>query len=476
MNYLTKYLNRSLSRYRTEGDISPEIIATAIANMVLRKPSLHGSKILTQKILSTTLRVPLDMVKAASKILRTEFGLIVARPGHGTSIVARLSKEENDRIVKLLIAMKTTAAKVSLDQTVVQRVNVTFDRKIQKSFSADRPVDEVDKNLEMIPSLTTLFTQIIRVNWHQPVNDVRVQYSDNYREIISYCTVTFAPGLSSVVSLVPVTRTIQKGVRAARKRLRVIYQPSLELTMHALQQLCESESVGLVYIGTAIPYHVFHTDQFSTWKRFRHLQVKYGFKILIDDRYPGQVPIPIKFPYLSSGICSSTIYLSPLSNHSRLNSPNIIAGDAQTMKALSKAFKYKGLRLPPTLSYAVEWLLTHYKIGRKELHYVSPPEIITAAKDLLLASGLFVAQHINNNSGPFIFLQLASGDLPNNLYRKFKANGIIIMHPDEFNLLPLFENGFFISICNYTSIRTVEKDIRKVVAITIKTKRDVGPK
>ena len=39
-----------------------------------------------------------------------------------------------------------------------------------------------------------------------------------------------------------------------------------------------------------------------------------------------------------------------------------------------------------------------------------------------------------------------------------------------------FENGFFISICNYTSIRTVEKDIRKVVAITIKTKRDVGPK
>ena len=472
MNYHTKYLNRCLPRRRSEGDLSPEIIATAIANMVFRNPGLHGAKIPSQAKLTTDLRVPTDVVKDACKIL-SELGLIIARPGHGTYIVPSLSKEEKDRIVKLLKAMKTTATKVSLDQTVVQRVNPAFDRKIQKAFYTDSPVDEVDRNLEIIPSLAKAFSQIIRVNWQQPVNELRVQYSDNYREIISYCAITFAPGISTVVSLVPVTRTIQKAVRAARKRLEVAYQPSLELTMHLLEQFCEIRSVGLVYIGTAIPYQVFHTDQFSSWARFRHLQVKYKFKILVDDRYPGKANIPIKFPYLSSSICSSIIYITAISNHSRLNSANIIAGDAQTMRALSRAYKYKGLRLPPVLSYGLQWLVTNYLIGKQELHYSTPPEIISAAKTLLLASGLYVEKHINNNAGPFFFLQLTDGDFPKYLYRKFKTQGIIIMHPDEFNLSPQFENGFFISIINYTNISTVMKDLRKVVAFTIKLKKEV---
>lgn len=469
MKYHTKYLNRCLPRRRSEEGLTPEIIANAIANMVFRNPGLHGAKIPTQEELKTDLRVPLNVVKDACKILSTELGLIVARPGHGIYIVASLPKEAKDRIVKQLAAMKTTATKVSLDQTVVQRVNPSFDRKIQKAFSANRQLDEVDRNLEIIPSLTQTFTQIIRPNWNQPFYEV--QYSDNYRELISYCAITFAPGLSSVVSLVPVTRTIEKGVRAVRKRLEVIYQPSLELTMHNLTRLCENQSVGLVYVGTAIPFQVFHTDQFSTWKRLWHLQVKYGFKILIDDRYPGQVNIPIQFPFLNRRHSSSTIYLTTLCNHSRLDAVNIIAGSEENMKALSRAFRYKGLRLPSTISHGVEWLLTNYKIGRKELNYVAPPEIITAAKDVLLASGLFVAQHINNSAGPFIFLQLASGNFPNYFHRKFKGAGIIIMHPDEFNLLPQFENGFFISVISYTNISTVVKDMRKVVACTIKTKK-----
>ena len=463
MIYLAKYLRQILDEQKPRVKQAAHIIARHIVILILKDKTILGGRILPLEELARQLDVPVSVTKEVWRILKYEYGIIEAKTKAGTFFIRVISKEKRKELNTLLKQGTETVPLIRLDRTIVHGHVDSFDRQIKLASNQYLSLQEGVKNLAVVPTLISLFAKVISSILDYEFFDNEMYYTDDYSELITSSCASFSSSGTTIIVLVPISTDVYKAMQASNRKIRFIEHQSIEQKLEELEKLCEKERVELVYVGSSVPLQLLHDDEDDIWQKLCHLQQTKKFKILLDDRHPKIVNIPNLFRGMQPGSNNCIIFITILSNNELLNPVNVIAGPPEEIKKLAKSYARKGIRLPVSLSTAIVKLLNNYENIKHNLHYVTPKSYLMEAKKLLLASGLFDEQYINNHQRHFFYLKLRSGKYPSNMYSMFNEKNIAIVDLEVQRTAPIVRDGFFISFANYTESSAIRDDINMLV-------------
>lgn len=456
---IAKYLRQILDEQKPQAMEAAHVITRYLVILLLKDKTILGARMLHQGELARQLGVPIRVIKEVWRISKYEFGIIDAKPKVGTYLIRVISEEKRNEINTLLKKGTEPIPLIRMDRTIVHGHVESFDRQIKLASNQYLSLQEGVKNLAVIPVLISLFAKVISSVLDYEFFDTEMYYTDDYSELITSTCASFCSPGTTVIVLVPISTDVYKAMQASNRKIRIIEHQSIEQKLEELEKFCEKERVELVYVGSSVPLQLLHDDEDDIWRRLRHLQQTKKFKILLDDRHPKIVNIPNLFRGMQPGSNNSIIYITILSNNELLNPVNVIAGPSKEVKKLAKSYARKGIRLPVSLSIAIIKLFNKYENIKHNLHYVTPKSYLMEAKKLLLASGLFDDQYINNHQHHFFYLKLRSGKYPSNIYGLFNEKNIAIMDLEVQRTAPNVRNAFFISFANYTESSAIRDDI-----------------
>lgn len=463
MIYLAKYLRQILDEQKPRVKQAAHIIARHIVILILKDKTILGGRILPLEELARQLDVPVSVTKEVWRILKYEYGIIEAKTKAGTFFIRVISKEKRKELNTLLKQGTETVPLIRLDRTIVHGHVDSFDRQIKLASNQYLSLQEGVKNLAVVPTLISLFAKVISSILDYEFFDNEMYYTDDYSELITSSCASFSSSGTTIIVLVPISTDVYKAMQASNRKIRFIEHQSIEQKLEELEKFCEKERVELVYVGSSVPLQLLHDDEDDIWQKLCHLQQTKKFKILLDDRHPKIVNIPNLFRGMQPGSNNCIIFITILSNNELLNPVNVIAGPPEEIKKLAKSYARKGIRLPVSLSTAIVKLLNNYENIKHNLHYVTPKSYLMEAKKLLLASGLFDEQYINNHQRHFFYLKLRSGKYPSNMYSMFNEKNIAIVDLEVQRTAPIVRDGFFISFANYTESSAIRDDINMLV-------------
>jgi len=461
--YLAKYLRQILDEQKPRVKQAAHIIARHIVILILKDKTILGGRILPLEELARQLDVPVSVTKEVWRILKYEYGIIEAKTKAGTFFIRVISKEKRKELNTLLKQGTETVPLIRLDRTIVHGHVDSFDRQIKLASNQYLSLQEGVKNLAVVPTLISLFAKVISSILDYEFFDNEMYYTDDYSELITSSCASFSSSGTTIIVLVPISTDVYKAMQASNRKIRFIEHQSIEQKLEELEKFCEKERVELVYVGSSVPLQLLHDDEDDIWQKLCHLQQTKKFKILLDDRHPKIVNIPNLFRGMQPGSNNCIIFITILSNNELLNPVNVIAGPPEEIKKLAKSYARKGIRLPVSLSTAIVKLLNNYENIKHNLHYVTPKSYLMEAKKLLLASGLFDEQYINNHQRHFFYLKLRSGKYPSNMYSMFNEKNIAIVDLEVQRTAPIVRDGFFISFANYTESSAIRDDINMLV-------------
>jgi len=463
LEQITKYFKEILQEEKPEPERIPHLIASYFAGVILKDKTLLGARLITQDDLAFELGVTRPMARNARKILLNEYGLIVAKPRRGTFVVLQISAEKRERAKKLIQNGTEQVPLIRMDKTLVYGLSNTFDRQIKDASRTYLKLEEKLKNLMVVPRLISLLTMVFSSILNYNFCEAELYYTNDYSELLTLSCSTFAGSASTIVIIMPISTTVFKAIQAAKRKIRFIDHRIVSQILDELEKVCEREPVDIVYLGTSIPIQYLQEDNQDCWKRLYGMQIKWNFKIIVDDRHPTIAKVPNFFDGVEPGTNRGVIYFTILSNNELINPLNVIAGPSNDVKMLKKTYARHGMRLNASLSYAIVTLLTKYENIKRNLHYVTRQSYLDEAKTLLLASGLFIDSHIINNLGHFFYLKLRSGEYPKNVDRTFRAKKIAILDLEIHSSPHSAKDGIFISLANYTKSSDISHDLGKLL-------------
>lgn len=463
---LTKYLSRTLNKERSDKKISEHEIALALANAILLGYTELGSILPTQAETASNLNISQSVVKRAWKILREDYKLIAASRGVGTRVITDLSLHQRKLLESRILSSSKPVRKRYFEKECINEFDQIFEREFSIASSYYNKMDYEEYKLKELPGLISAFAQMMTIKKSYTFTDAEVYYTDDYEELITYCCEEFSRPKSTIVLLDQASGGIHTTIVAARRKVHYILKKEGESVLQELKLLCQSQNspAEMVYVGSTAPFPLLYYRDEMFWQQLLDLQKLYHFKILLDERLPNLIEVPNLFKWISPANNTSIISINAISVHRKLNLATIFLGGSDDVKRIKKRLKSRRKLIYPVLNHLLLDILKGNKLNEIEQQIIKRiKSVISAVKKMLLASELFVDEYIVKQQAYFFYLELRSGEVLPNLYKKLKLEGIIIMNPKTYHLGPEFNNGFLLSVAHYLDTQEVLQDLAEVL-------------
>ncbi|WP_090554112.1 aminotransferase-like domain-containing protein [Pedobacter hartonius] len=459
----TKYLTRILNNELTGRDPSPRHIAAIIAGMVVKHQLKPGVQLPTQRQMEIGLNVSKSVIRQTWHLLRQHYMIIDTKKSEGTYIIPELSRALEKRTRWLISQLKVPNYQAMLDREYIPGFDTSFNREVSKALSRSATLPFSSQRLKVIPDLITELMRVMSRKMNYPFTGEELYYTGGYVELISHICEAFSSARSIVAMIEPASGIVWNAITRAKRKVEILGADGGAELMDRLELLCHSRPVAIVYLGAA-PYPLLTEKSQAVWDRLSELQQQYRFKILLDDRYPGLVPCPNLFERIQPGSNRSVILVTVVSLHSQLSGVNVVAAYKEDISRIKKMYKTRLQQVDPSIGYGLLELLKKGQLNQHERDaYIAIRSMVSAAKKLLQASGLFKTEFIRNQQGYFFYLELLDGSFHRNVYKKFAKIDLFVMDPSAYRCGPPFQNGILISLAYYTLESTMVKDLNKLI-------------
>ncbi|SDZ84763.1 DNA-binding transcriptional regulator, MocR family, contains an aminotransferase domain [Pedobacter hartonius] len=439
-------------------------IASVIARLVIKDPSLLGVKLPIQKDLKESLNVAMAVIQGAWSILLKGYQIIHTQTGVGTFVVPELSEDQRNRIEKMIKQSQVSEKGMMLDRETIYGFKAAFNAKVNRALLLYVDLPSKKKDLKIVPDLLAELAKLVSTRMNYVFNEDEVYYADDHLELVTFSFEAFSDSKNTVVMMNPFSDAIRKAAVKAKRKLRVIGIDDSTGLIAQLKEVCSDCKVDLVYIGSTIPYPLMIERSRYTWDGLLELQKKYQFKILLDNRFPGVLKYPSLLEGILPGTNSSVIIIMKPTIHPTFSTINVIAGHKSDISKVKKKYHRRAVQVHPIFTYALLHLMRMEELNKHELEaYAAISTMVVAAKEVLLEKGVFIKEYIEKQQAWFFYLQLNSGRFARNVYSKHSKSNLYTMDPDSHLSDPHFSEGILISIAGYSIMARMVRDLRKLI-------------
>ena len=466
MENLIKYLSTKLKQNFVSNEAIAKYIAIEIVRRVIDERLEFGTLLPTQGKLAEILELPMSILRLVWNLLSEHYCVIKSNRGGGSVIIASMSENEKLRINKLIERDLEPPVKRLLDNEYVQDFGKERNRELLQVAAANVGFCAAKYNQKIIPELITAFVEDVSRKRGYDFTNKEVSYADDISELITYCAQIYCAKKQDVVVFAPISGVIVNAIGKAKRKITYLVQENADQVLKEFTLRCKANKVGIVYVGPTAPFPSLFERDAAFWQRLHELQKKYHFKFLLDDSFPYNIEIPELFNGIDPGTNTSVISINAKSSYHKYAKLRVIAGCVQDLKKLEKKYEPKGKLVDPSLGYGLLELMKGNKLREYEKeHFQLLDGLVAVAKDLLLASGLFVDEYIHKHQAYFFYLELKSGRLPKNLYKQLKKHHVCFMDPERYQTGPFYKEGILISMANFSHRNSVETTLKYLIEI-----------
>jgi hypothetical protein len=460
---LIRHLKKEL---RKQSD-TPDIIAAAIASFFLSDKTLPGVKLPTQAFLTFKLSIIAAKLEYVWKLLSHDYQIIESRRGTGTWFTAIKDSEHRRQIEARISATSDNPGANFYDPTLSGPA--AEDKHWQKfknywstSYERYSYTDDSLERFELDGYLRGRFSALLNYTF----NEDELTFCGRYRTVLDTLIGRNGHLKGDLVVLRPDILLEADDYETGNHMLQFFGFQGRELTLSQLDGFCTTHNQVIVYYVPAFKFGFEVEEAQTSWQRLIDLQLKYGFNVIVHDRYHLSSINTVIFNSLSPARNTFLYYIAPACLlHFELAEINVLICPAKQLATIKKNNPFLHDYVSIRAAYGLTYLLRN---GMLESLERSVKRILSSrvehAKEILLESGLFVEKHLHQPEGWFFYLELKNQKFPSDIIKRLKDLNQMVVEPIVCWSAPQFKKGIVISISSADSDSSMAQHLRSLIS------------
>lgn len=409
-----------------------------------------GSPFPSQMSVSKFYNVSIKEVERAWIVMKEGHKIITTNRRQKTKVVSKIPGKKK----MVVIAEEYNhldSQRIVLDQDVIPELKGlkgSFETEVNKRFMHEKVLTVDERTKKVIPGLIDQFRAIVNDGLGSSFTKEEIYYSQDYYFIIfSICKALMAAGEAFVMADATF-REVKYAVKAAKKKTYFLDHDASGLDMNTLQEYCSANPVGVIYIGSRLPYPEKEMISKDKLDHLLTLQELYKFYIIFDDRYLRLLKAENFWKRKDLAGNPKVIYLRPLSRRiSAAYAITLIAANIKIITKIKKQFIGIGVHVESHFAYSLLDLLKSRSIQTFEIKANREKEhtfkiVVKELRDC----GLFKEDGLSSNEEGFIYLEPINGTFHEDVHTVLERHSIHTFKPDFFNGLRTRHAGIPISL------------------------------
>jgi len=443
-----------------------DVIAEAIKEAIFQGRINWGERLPAYRELAVLAKVDKSFMEKAMKKLRDRDGLIVTVRGRATFVVTKIAYALRKKVVDETSIKPVRQRRILFNQETLLSSNPlvkAIDTNLRKGCDEFNVMDSDQRKIKIIPDLIDKLTHLLNHTLPAKYSIEEVHYTQDYTLLINNICEVCLPAKKAFVMIQPAANMICNVVTGQGKELAFVASDEDGMSMVDLESICNTISVGIVYLSSRSVFPYGQRLQFSKIEHLKELQRKHKFIIIEDDRHASfywNEPNSLMQHFFN---CTKRlIYLRPLSNfYPDLLDFKIIAAPLKISGALKKKFRNGGKGVSAVMAQAINALLDKGVLTKCEPKiHLAIAQIMDKTKRLFGEACLWKTERFNVNTGWYLDLELSKDIFPENILELLAAASITVMNSAEFNYARDGPKVLRISIAAYLDDLHLERDIK----------------